>query len=295
MSKLIAKLEKKFGRFAISNLSLYMVILYGVGVLLSYVYPTLLDYFSLSVYYILRGQVWRLVTWIIIPEYHSNIFLAVISLLCFYMLGRNLERAWGTFLFNFFVFMGSVFIVLGQFIAVGISGLLTLASVLPAEYFYLMYVIGQGGTYYIYMSLFLAFAITFPDARVLLMYIFPIRAKYIGIVYVILLGIEVLSVFSASVPHGFVFLTQVFFSLLNVIAFFAWTRRGRMKSPKEIKRQHEYRVKMRKATVVNRHKCAICGRTAEEYPQLQFRYCSKCEGNYEYCSEHLFTHEHVKK
>ena len=79
MSKLIAKLEKKFGRFAIPNLSLYMVILYGVGVLLSYVYPTLLDYFSLSVYYILRGQVWRLVTWIIIPEYHTNIFLAVIS------------------------------------------------------------------------------------------------------------------------------------------------------------------------------------------------------------------------
>ena len=41
-----------------------------------------------------------------------------------------------------------------------------------------------------------------------------------------------------------------------------------------------------------RHKCAICGRTENDDPNLSFRYCSKCTGNKEYCQDHLFTHTH---
>ena len=44
-----------------------------------------------------------------------------------------------------------------------------------------------------------------------------------------------------------------------------------------------------------RHKCAVCGKTDTSHPDLEFRYCSKCEGNYEYCQDHLFTHTHVVK
>ncbi|MBR5738900.1 MAG: hypothetical protein IKY02_02805, partial [Lachnospiraceae bacterium] len=43
---------------------------------------------------------------------------------------------------------------------------------------------------------------------------------------------------------------------------------------------------------VARHKCAICGRTEKTNPELEFRYCSKCVGNYEYCMDHLYTHLH---
>ena len=69
----------------------------------------------------------------------------------------------------------------------------------------------------------------------------------------------------------------------------------------------EYRQKVRQAqhagnastyqgrTVITRHKCAICGRTELDDENLEFRFCSKCEGNYEYCSEHLYTHEHVRR
>lgn len=69
----------------------------------------------------------------------------------------------------------------------------------------------------------------------------------------------------------------------------------------------EYRKKMQQAqqaghaasyqgrTVITRHKCAICGRTELDDENLEFRYCSKCEGNYEYCSDHLYTHEHVRR
>ena len=67
-------------------------------------------------------------------------------------------------------------------------------------------------------------------------------------------------------------------------------------SPKEVYRRKAYEQKVAQAMKnMPRHKCAICGRTEKDSPELEFRYCSKCEGNYEYCQDHLFTHEHVKK
>lgn len=66
-------------------------------------------------------------------------------------------------------------------------------------------------------------------------------------------------------------------------------------SPREIKRRQEFRHEVKKNMRPSGHKCAICGRTEADDPTLEFRFCSKCDGNYEYCQEHIFTHEHVKK
>ena len=75
----------------------------------------------------------------------------------------------------------------------------------------------------------------------------------------------------------------------------------------DMKRQAEFKKKMEQAkragnetthqgrTVITRHKCAICGRTELDDENLEFRFCSKCEGDYEYCMDHLYTHEHVKR
>ena len=41
------------------------------------------------------------------------------------------------------------------------------------------------------------------------------------------------------------------------------------------------------------HKCAVCGRTDTDYPNLEFRYCSKCVGNYCYCMDHINNHVHI--
>ncbi len=35
--------------------------------------------------------------------------------------------------------------------------------------------------------------------------------------------------------------------------------------------------------------------TENEDIAMEFRYCSTCEGDYEYCMNHLKAHEHVKK
>lgn len=295
MSRLIAKMERKFGKYAIVNLPLYMVILYAIGYILMWVSPSVLSYMYLNVYEILHGQVWRLVTWIIVPELQTNVFFVVISLYFFYIIGRGLERVWGSFLFNFYFFSGCFFIMLGAFVVAGLSAVLYSTGLLPDALFVMFYAGNYSGAYYIEMSLFLAYAIMYPDAQFLIMFIFPIKAKVLGVIYVIILVFNAVLQFGISIPYGVICLITVSMSLLNVILFFIWTKRGRYKSPKEIKRQREYKVKIKKASEVSRHKCAICGQTQESNPELQFRYCSKCEGNYEYCSEHLFTHEHVKK
>ena len=35
-------------------------------------------------------------------------------------------------------------------------------------------------------------------------------------------------------------------------------------------------------------------KNGKDDPSLEFRYCSKCNGAYEYCNQHLFTHKHVE-
>ena len=67
----------------------------------------------------------------------------------------------------------------------------------------------------------------------------------------------------------------------------------------QAKRKRQYRQQVNRArqnqTYQNgaRHKCAVCGRTELDDPNLTFRYCSKCSGNKEYCQDHLFTHKHM--
>lgn len=295
MSKLIAKLERKFGKYAISNLPLYLVIIYAIGYLLFWVNPALVENLSLNVYQIMHGQIWRLLTWILVPDYTANVFFVVISLYFFYVIGRGLENVWGSFLFNFYIFFGYLFIFLGVFLVAGLAMVMFWAGLLPVEFFQSIYMGNYAGSYYIDLSLFFAYSIMYPEARFLIMYIFPIKAKVLGIIYVIVLAFNVFIQFMYGFEFGIITLISVSMSLMNVILFFVWTKRGRYKSPKEMKRQHDYKVKIKKASAVSRHKCAICGQTPESNPELQFRYCSKCEGNYEYCSEHLFTHEHVKK
>ena len=90
----------------------------------------------------------------------------------------------------------------------------------------------------------------------------------------------------------------ILLSLLNFLIFFLSTRNFRRMSPKEVHRRHVYRAQTaqpRRGAKISKHKCAICGRTELDDPNLTFRFCSKCEGNYEYCQDHLFTHEHIRR
>ncbi|MBD5522542.1 MAG: rhomboid family intramembrane serine protease [Lachnospiraceae bacterium] len=288
----MSSFEKKFGKYAIRNLSFVLVSCYAIGYLIEIMAPSIIYYLTLSPYAILHGQIWRLVTWILIPPSESNIFFTLIMLYFYCSIGTTLERTWGTYRYNVYLFEGMLFTIAGSFLLMGFTYLLygKELAMLGSEGI-AMYFLGVSmyfSTYYVNMSIFLAFAATFPEVQVLLMFVIPIKVKWLGVIYGVVL---VFSFLQGDMNVKF----AIAASLLNFVVFFVTSRNMMHLNPKQIHRRQEFKRDVRRGSAgITKHKCAICGRTEVDSPQMQFRFCSKCEGNYEYCEEHLYTHTHVK-
>ena len=282
----MSKWEKKFGRFAIPNLTLVLIMCYVAGYVLTLFAPGVMGYLNLDTYAILHGQVWRLVTWLIAPPGSFDLF-TIIMLFFYFSLGTTLERVWGTWRYNVYIFSGILLTVLGAFLSMGVY-YLAVPDVSP-----LMFQWGASfySTYYVNMSIFLAYAFTFPNNQVLLMFVIPVKVKWLGIIYGVMLAFEMLQ----AVQWKLWFLVAaIAASLLNALLFF-WQSKNHMHlRPKQIKRRAEFRQDLRRNPGITKHKCAVCGMTDQDDPDLEFRFCTKCNGNYEYCQHHLFTHTHVK-
>lgn len=284
--KFIDKLERKFGRFGIPNLTIYMIVCYVIGYALMIVNPGILNWLSLEPAYILRGQVWRLVTWVLYPPSTSGVLWFAIAVLFFYYpIGTSLERTIGTFKYTLYIISGVIFTILGAFILYFLLG----GNVLVGNVF---------STYYISLSTFLAYAMCYPDMQVLLMFIIPVKMKWMAIFYVVIVVYEMIQYIMAGAWY---LVIPIVASLLNFIIFYFGTKDFSRYNPKEIHRRNEFRRAMEPqgrmksgSGSVTKHKCAICGRTELDDPNLEFRFCSRCNGNYEYCQDHLFTHTHVK-
>ena len=287
----MSSFERKFGKYAIKNLSFVLVICYAAGYLLEMLDRSgrLVFYLTLDPYAILHGQVWRLFTWILIPPESGNLFFTLIMLYFYCSIGTTLERTWGTYRYNVYLFQGMLFTIAGSFLMMGYHYVFHpdwIASVGPELYFLTSSL--SFSTYYINMSIFLAFAATFPEVEVLLMFFLPIKVKWLGTIYGVML---LFTFFGVGVVGKF----AIFASLLNFIVFFVTSRNMMHLNPKQIHRRQEFKRDVRRGTGITKHKCAVCGRTEVDHPELQFRFCSKCEGNYEYCEEHLYTHTHVRR
>lgn len=284
--KFIDKLERKFGRFGIPNLTIYMIVCYVIGYALMIVNPGILNWLSLEPAYILRGQVWRLVTWVLYPPSTSGVLWFAIAVLFFYYpIGTSLERTIGTFKYTLYILSGVIFTILGAFILYFLLG----GNVLVGNVF---------STYYISLSTFLAYAMCYPDMQVLLMFIIPVKMKWMAIFYVVIVVYEMIQYIMAGAWY---LVIPIVASLLNFIIFYFGTKDFSRYNPKEVHRRNEFRRAMEPqgrmksgSGSVTKHKCAICGRTELDDPNLEFRSCSRCNGNYEYCQDHLFTHTHVK-
>ena len=289
--RFIDKLERKYGRYGIENLTMYIIISYVLGYALMYINPGALSMLSLNVTKILQGQVWRLITWIVYPPSTSSPLWFVIAILFFYYpISASLEHTWGKFKFTLYILSGMIFTVIAAFILHFVMG-----GVLD----------GLGGiifsTYYISLSIFLAYSLTYPDMTVLLMFVIPIKMKWMSIVYAAIVIYDVARYFM----NGAWFMAlPIIASLLNFVIFFLGTRDFNRYNPKEIHRKNEFKRAVNggsktvpfpgNSNVVTKHKCAVCGRTEKDDPNLEFRFCSKCNGNYEYCQDHLYTHIHKK-
>lgn len=299
----MSNFERKFGKYAIRNLSLVLIICYAIGYVLQMINIGLFDYLTLNPYLILHGQIWRLVTWILIPPQTGSIFSLLIMMMFYYSVGTTLERTWGTYRYNVYIFSGMLFTIAGSFLGMGVSYLIygdVIEAFGAASFFQFSSLMFS--TYYVNMSIFLAFALTFPEAQVLLMFIIPIKVKWLGLVYAAVLIFDFIKGAGYARAFGTMYAFMDLFyrlamiaSLANFLVFFITSRRRVVISPKQMKRRQEFKSQVRRRPEVTVHKCAICGRTEESNPELEFRFCSKCDGNYEYCQDHLFTHEHVKR
>ncbi len=290
----MSKFERKFGKYAIKNLSLVLIICYACGYLFRFLYPDFLSYLYLNPYEIIHHfQIWRLFTWIVVPPDKFD-FWTLIMLYFYYSIGTSLERTWGTYRYNVYIFSGLLFTILGAFLfylCTFFMGDRAMVLWLPMNA-YVTYPV-MFSSYYVNMSIFLAFAATFPENQVLLFFVLPIKVKVLGIIYGALLVYQF--IVGYHMPYYNMAIRFVMAaSLLNFLVFFFTTRKKVHRTPvKIIKRQVSKSAEKKKERATH-HKCAICGRTDETNPELEFRFCSKCNGNYEYCQEHLFTHTHVQ-
>jgi hypothetical protein len=265
---LLNRLERLLGRFAISNLSLWLVL--GQVLFLGL---ALLGNFDLSRIALLpaavfAGEIWRPVTFLFLPPVSvvsmtGAVFLAF-SWYMFYLMGSALEQFWGEFRFNAFVGIGWFLTVLAAF-------------VFPGAYATNIFLAG---------SVFLAFAYLNPDFELLIFFILPVKIKWIALLQWLGYGYALVM---GSWPARLLVLA----SIGNFLLFFTGDIVQRLKTGR---RRMAYQAQQFGASGDERearHRCHVCGRTELTNPELDFRYCSKCAGEECYCSEHLANHVHT--
>lgn len=267
--KWLNKLERKLGRFAIKNLMTYIVMLNAAAFVLIYLDLYILQtgiLYSKMVLIpelVLKGEIWRLVTFLAIPPSLSLMWV-FFTLYFYYMVGGALESEWGTFKFNAYYFLGILATIAVSFIFN--------VAVEPI---------------YINLSLFLAFARIYPNYELLIFFILPVKVKYLALIEWAFIAFTILTGSTASK------LTAI----ISIINFFIFFGPDILSGAKTNKQVHHNRQRFRSDIPKDftYHKCTVCGKTEKDDPELEFRYCDKCEGDYEYCMEHVKNHEHISK
>ena len=278
-------LRTKFERFClknrhigIPNLMLFITIGSAVVYLMSlFGLDQLASLLTFDRALILRGQVWRLITYIFTYD-TGYILLTAISLYCYFTLGRAMENAWGTLRFNLFYFTG----------------------VILMDAFCMLFG-GQANVYYLNLSLFLGYATLYPDARFLLFFFIPIRAWIFALVD---LGLTLLDVVNLAVAGYFPYCLFPLVAIGNYFLFFGgdvvnvlppeWRRRRKPKNPKIVDVPPVRKAAPKQDKTPYTHRCVVCGRTDISHPDLEFRYCSRCKGYFCYCQDHISNHNHVE-
>ncbi|MBQ7340829.1 MAG: rhomboid family intramembrane serine protease [Oscillospiraceae bacterium] len=295
-------LRKRFNLFCyrhsswgIPNLMLYVVLGSAIISVLTMVTrnPILFNWLCFDKAKILQGQVWRLVSYVLIDRADDSI-INLLFLYFFYMLGRHVETSMGTLRFNLFYFTG---VILMDIFAMIFSPADPINSAIFSAYLY-----SQMG-FYLHLSLLLVFAASNPNAHFLMFFIIPIKSWIMSLIYLTMVLINIVTYLQA----GFPFPTYLFplVGIANFLLFTgkdvvnvlppAWRPSGyrhvRVNKPPK---KAEQPPKQAPKQVDYTHRCTVCGRTDVSNPELEFRYCSRCNGYYCYCEDHINNHTHVE-
>ena len=292
MKKLMRAIDRfclKHRRFGIPRLMLYITAGCALVYLVALMDTTgrFLTYLYFIPDRVIRGGVWRLVTWVFVPEGGmvgmsiSTLLITALVLYFYYFIGTTLEREWGTPKFTIYYLTGVVMNILYAVIVRLLGG------VTPFLH-----------TRYLNLSMFFAFAALYPDQRVLLFFFIPIKIKWLAYIDGAYFLISVI----VDLVGGYYLA-----ALLPVLAFFNFflfcgyeliqrLRPMRIHRPTQTIHFKEAARRYREAEDARpyRHKCAVCGRTDAQYPNLEFRYCSRCNGIHCFCIDHINNHVHFQ-
>lgn len=260
---------------AIANVAIYLIDTFSLGGM------SLSSLLIFSRAAIFQGQVWRLITFVLVPlsgdilMKGTGLFFVAISAYFYYWIGSMLERQWGTTKFTVFYVSGVILNI--------IVGMIT----------------GYATIYYVNMSMFFAFATLFGETRVLFMYIIPVKVKWLAWLDAAYFIWEILQFLMAGL-YLFALLPVV--AILNYLIYF-WNdfrylffKTKRRAANNVINFQQNAKAAQKAREHQNyHHKCAVCGVTDVDDPDMEFRYCSKCDGYYCYCMNHINSHVHIHK
>ena len=296
-------LRTQFDRFClkhhdkgIPNLMLYIVIGSAIVYIMSMIKggSFLYEFLRFDKAAILRGQVWRLFTYVLTYSPASSPFLILIAFYFFYMLSRSVESRLGTLRFNLFYFTGVVMMDIFAMIFCPVADVTIQGQIYPASLFsYSIY--GDMG-FYLHLSILLMFASCSPDAQFLVLFFIPVKAWFLGLVYLVLITIDIINL-SAFFPHCLFplvgLLNYLLFAGSDVRNLFPFMQQHAPRQKKPVGAPIPFR-KQEPAKPDYHHRCAVCGRTDISDPQLEFRYCSRCNGYYCYCQDHINDHTHIQ-
>ncbi|MDO5695329.1 MAG: hypothetical protein Q4P30_01045 [Eubacteriales bacterium] len=291
--KFFMKLERRFAHRKMPNLMIGLVGLYAIGGMLFFTNPTLyFQYLGLNFDMIFGfGQVWRLITFLLFPI-SGNVFFMLIALYVYFLIAKAMERLWGTFRLNFIIVSGVI---------------VTILTAAAARYIFQL-PIGFGtyqiGNNYLNLSLFLFIALSMPEQQFLFYFIVPVKAKYIAILDLVLFGFAIYGGGGGRIEAIAALLNLVFvFLIINGGFSFKQRKRRRQFQRAGNTKRHvppgSQRVERSSAKPhhefkpVPKHRCTACGVTDLDEPDMDFRYCSKCNGMFEYCEKHIRDHEHL--
>ena len=259
---------------------------------------------------ILRGQVWRLVSWLLTEQLASNPVLSVLFLYFFYRLGHAVEMSIGTFKFNLFYLGGVVLMDIFAMLFCPTETVIISNMAISPEVFTAFY---SSMAYYLHLSMILAFSTMYPDSQFMVFFLIPVKAWVLALIDLIIIGI---SVFNMCYPV--MLFPHCLFPLIGLLTYFIFfggdmhnllplSWRVKLQRRKQGQTTHSARPKVVPFTVPDRqdsasartqspytHRCTVCGRTDVSNPELEFRYCSRCKGYYCYCEDHISNHTHVE-
>ena len=235
----------------------------------------LLQFLSMNPEAVLHGQIWRLATYVLIPT--GSDFFIILTLIFYFWLGESLERLWGSAKFTVYYVSGMLLSALAAILVYLIDGIN-----------YPLY-----GALYVNAALFIAYALINPDATVYIFFVLPLKMKWLAIIEGALYAVQALRYASFGL-WGMALMPVI--AMLNLFVFFSPGLHRRVDTVRAHNRreaiQFRKAVKEQKQQRGYNHKCEVCGRTDTDFPNLQFRYCSKCSGYHCFCEDHIFNHTH---